>query len=319
MEAKVAIAPVSGAFENHSNAFNRPEVQAKFAGAVRAGGGTVVPVDQANVLIWTDIADVSPLVRILDDNPSISWVQFPWTGVEKFVAMGILDRPLTFTSAKGLYGGEAGEHTFGLILACLRGFTEHARSSDWYKIEPEGLEGKRVTVLGAGGIATRVVRFLEVAGSYVTVLRRSDGDVPHADRTLPIFALHDVLPETDILVIALSLTSETHGIIGEKELALLPANAVLVNVARGVHVDQDAMVEALRSGQLKAAGLDVTEPEPLPADHPLWSMNNVLITSHSANSLGYTTAKLAGRIERNVASFVNGDQLEGLVVPEAEY
>src|SRR5262249_27469191 len=128
-----------------------------------------------------------------------------------------------------------------------------------------------------------------------------------------------VLPETEILVLALALTASTQRIMGRRELGLLPPGAVLINVARGRHVDTASLVDALSGGHLRAAGLDVTDPEPLPSDHPLWKMNNVLITSHSADSSGYVTGRIAERVRQNVARFRTGRPLVGVVDPSLGY
>lgn len=125
--------------------------------------------------------------------------------------------------------------------------------------------------------------------------------------------------ESDAVVLALALTPETRGIIGAAELALLPPTAVLVNVARGAHVDTDALVVALQTDRIAAAALDVTEPEPLPAGHPLWELDNVLVTSHSANSATYVTTHLAGRIAENVRRRLDDQPLLGRVDPSAGY
>ena len=293
--------------------------RAQLVEVVTSSGGNVVPADKANALMWLSVDNPSPVVTLLNENPGITWVQLPWAGVENFAAAGLFSRPITFTCAKGAYGGQVGEHALMLIMTSLRHVTEQARTLEWHRTEPELLEGKRVTVLGAGGITTSLVRFLRAADCDITVLRRSAADFPGATRTLPISELHAVLPDTEILVLALALTPETTQIIGAKELALLPPNAVLVNVARGSHVDTGPLVDALKNGQLAAAGLDVTDPEPLPKDHPLWSFDNVLITSHCADSQAYVTEKLAERLQENVIRFQDGEPLVGQVDLSAGY
>jgi phosphoglycerate dehydrogenase-like enzyme len=212
-----------------------------------------------------------------------------------------------------------GEHALILILACLRHVSEQARTPGWLVAEPELLEGKQVTLLGAGDVATSLVRFLKAADCDITVLRRASDNFPAATRTLSVTKLQAVLPNTDILVLALTLTAENKYILGAKELALLPQHAVLVNVARGSHVDTSALVEALNTSKLAAAGLDVTDPEPLPGHHPLWSMKNVLITSHCADSPAYVTKKLVERVEYNVIRFRNDEPLAGVVDLVAGY
>ncbi len=176
-----------------------------------------------------------------------------------------------------------------------------------------------MTILGAGGIAQTLLALLAPFDCDVTVLRRTSEPMPGATRTIAIGELAGVLPQTDVLVLALALTPLTRHIIGARELALLPSNAVLVNVARGGHVDTEALVAALTDGEIATAALDVTEPEPLPPGHPLWAFDNVLITSHCADSMAFVTEKLVERVGENVARFIAGKPLVGLVHPEHGY
>jgi phosphoglycerate dehydrogenase-like enzyme len=141
------------------------------------------------------------------------------------------------------------------------------------------------------------------------VVRRSDEPVAGADRTITTSRLHEVLPRTDVLVLALALTPETAGIIGAPELAALPDHALLVNVARGGHVDTDAIVEALASERLGGAAFDVTDPEPLPDGHPLWSEPRCLITPHVANTPEMGLALLEPFVAENVRRFCVGEDL----------
>ncbi|WP_460301793.1 D-isomer specific 2-hydroxyacid dehydrogenase family protein [Actinocorallia aurea] len=318
MEVKIGIAP-----EKAIEGVGRPTdvalgpLRDQVAQAVTRGGGTVVPVQEAEGLVWLLPGGPEPLLEVLDDHPSIRWVQLPWAGVEHFKAA--FKRPQTFTCAKGSFAKQVSEHALLLALACLRDLVRHARTPSWRPIDPRSLGGLSVTILGGGGIATELVRLLQPFGCRIRVLRRSPEPLPGADETLPISELHAVLPTTDVLVVALALTPETRHIVGAPELALLPPGAVLVNVARGPHVDTDALMAALDSGALAAAGLDVTDPEPLPADHPLWGYDQVLITSHCADSSDYVALKLCERVTENVRRFGEGTELEGLVDAEAGY
>ncbi|MGW0072496.1 D-isomer specific 2-hydroxyacid dehydrogenase family protein [Streptosporangium sandarakinum] len=322
-EARIAIAPPPGPeADGAGDRANSPaldHLRARVAEAVTAGGGSNVPPAEANGLVWLVPGDPDGLARMLDDHPGIGWVQFPWAGVEKFAEAGILRRPQTFTCAKGSFAGQVAEHALLLTLACLRSVVRQARTPHWCSTDPRSLHGRRVTILGGGGIATELVRLLAPFGCRVRVLRRRPDKVEGAEETLPSSTLHDVLGDTDVLVLALALTPETRYVVDAAELALLPRHAVVVNVARGEHIRTGALVEALRSGTISAAGLDVTDPEPLPEGHPLWDDPRVLVTSHSADSADYTTRVLSERVERNVRNLLAGRPLEGVIDPEAGY
>jgi phosphoglycerate dehydrogenase-like enzyme len=152
-----------------------------------------------------------------------------------------------------------------------------------------------------------------------TVVRRKSDPVPGAARTVSVEALDDVLPDSLVVYLALALTPETTRIIGAHQLDLMDETAWLVNVARGPHVDTDALVAALGSGSIAGAALDVTDPEPLPDGHPLWDMPNCIITPHTADTIEMIQPLLAERIRTNVVRFAAGEELVGLVDPDAGY
>jgi phosphoglycerate dehydrogenase-like enzyme len=127
------------------------------------------------------------------------------------------------------------------------------------------------------------------------------------------------MPSADVVILAAAATPDTHHSIGARELALLPSHAVLVNVARGSLLDHDALVEALSTDALWGAALDVTDPEPLPDDHPLWQITRCVITSHSADTPLMTAHLLGTRIERNVTAFLKGTPFIGIVDTRAGY
>ena len=140
-----------------------------------------------------------------------------------------------------------------------------------------------------------------------------------ADRSLHAAGLHSVLAESDFVVLAVPLTEETRGLIRERELELIGRDGWLVNVARGAIVVTEALVEALEHDRLGGACLDVTDPEPLPPEHPLWRLDNVLVTPHVANPPGTTYEPLARLVEENVRRFRDGRELRGVVDPERGY
>jgi phosphoglycerate dehydrogenase-like enzyme len=152
-----------------------------------------------------------------------------------------------------------------------------------------------------------------------TVVRRSAEPVPGATRTVPTERLTDALAEAKVVFVALALTPETERIIGAPQLAAMRADSWLVNVARGRHVDTDALVTALDDGAIAGAALDVTDPEPLPDGHPLWSQPRCIITPHTADTLEMVERPLARRIKDNVTRFAVGEPLVGVVDPVAGY
>jgi phosphoglycerate dehydrogenase-like enzyme len=288
------------------------------ADAVRAGGGTVVGLDeQPEALVWLSPLDKDGLRAALSTADTVRWVQLPFAGVEAFVDVMTPDR--TWTCAKGAYAEPTAEHAMALLLAGLRRLPEHARATTWGRQGAQTLYDAPVVVLGAGGITACLLDLLAPYRAKVTVVRRSAEPFRGAARTVTLDALDEVLPGARAVVLALALTPETEHVIGARELALMDDDAWLVNVARGRHVDTAALVQALQDRAIGGAALDVTDPEPLPADSPLWQLPNCLVTPHTANPWQSAQPLLSRRITENITRYDAGEPLLGLVDLEAGY
>ena len=292
--------------------------------AVRSAGGTLTALDDdTRGIVWLDAGDPDGLQDALTTAPDVRWVQLPFAGVDAFAHLIAEhgDRVL-FTSAKGAYAEPVAEHALALTLATLRVLQKRARTATWTR-EPEGtsLYGRHVVVVGAGGIALEYLRLVAPFDVRVTVVRRSSEPVPGADRTVTTDQLDAVLPDADVVVVAAAMTSDTSKLFGAHQFAIMPDHARLVNIARGGLVDTDALVAALRSGAITAVGLDVTDPEPLPDGHPLWSEPGALITPHQADTPEMVAPLLAERVGTNVRAFLRGDGtgFVGVVDPAAGY
>lgn len=287
------------------------------ADAVRAGGGEPVTDGPADAVVWTDAKDAEGLRRLLDDRPALRWVQLPWAGIEPFVP--VLDHDRTWTCGKGVYAEPVAEHALALGLAGLRGLADYARATTWTGSQGTNLLGATVVVVGGGGIAESFARLLTPFGCDLVVVRRSTEAFPGATRTVTVDHLDDELPGADLVVLALPLTDETDGLFDRRRLSLLPVHAWLVNVARGRHVVTDDLVTVLAERAIGGAALDVTDPEPLPDDHPLWSEPRCLLTPHTANTPEMAVPLLGARVTDNVARFLAAEDLVGLVDVDAGY
>ena len=286
--------------------------------AVQDGGGVVVELtDQPDALVWLGPTDVDGMVEAVRAAPSARWVQLPFAGVEAFAPS--LDPSRTWTCAKGSYAEPTAEHALALLLAGLRRLHVHARASSWGEQGATTLYDAPVVVVGGGGITTALLGLLAPFRCEVTVVRRSAEPVPGAARTVSVDRLEEVLPGAAAVVLALALTPATHHLIGRRQLELMSPEAWLVNVARGGHVDPDALADALRRGEIAGAAVDVTDPEPLPDDSPLWGLENCLISPHTANPWQTAQPLLARRVRENVQRFAAGEPLVGLVDLEAGY
>ena len=301
---RVSVSPASGRHESLQE-------------AVVAGGGELVDVADAEVLVWADPSRPSDLPAVLDAGPGVRWVALPFAGIEPYVPY--LDHDRIWTAAKGVYASPVAEHVMALALAGLRCLPTFARSSSWPPQIGRNLLGATIVVFGGGGITTELVRLLEPWGCSITVVRRRPTPFPGAARTVGLEERLDVLPDADVVVLALALTAETAGVIGADELAAMADHAWLVNVARGGHVDTDALVDALAAGSIGGAALDVTDPEPLPDGHPLWSEPRALISPHVGNTPEMGVPLLAAHIRDNVARYAEGRELLGRVDPDQGY
>ncbi|GAA4264939.1 D-isomer specific 2-hydroxyacid dehydrogenase family protein [Frondihabitans peucedani] len=301
-----------------------PDEAPHIVDAVTEGGGTLGPMDDdTRGLVWLSHRSVDELDRVLTEHPGIEWVQLPMAGVDMFapVMKRYADQPRPlWTSAKGAYSEPVAEHALALTLALLRVFPERTRATSW-ATEPKGISlyGLDVVIVGAGGIALEIMRLLEPFDARITIVRRSADPVDGADRTVPASSLSEVLPTADVVIVAAAMTSDTSKMFGAAEFEAMKSTAVLVNIARGGLVDTDALVAALDAGAIWGAGLDVTDPEPLPDGHPLWMSDRALITPHQADTPEMVAPLLAERIRHNVRALGGEGDFIGVVDPAAGY
>ena len=285
--------------------------------AIIAGGGHVVPPEKAEALVWASPRDPAGLADVLDRAPDLVWVQLPFAGIESYAHL--MDDERLWTCGKGVYAEPVAELALGLAVGGLRGLGTYARADRWEPPVGRNLLGGRVTILGGGGITESLLRLLRPFDCHVTVVRNRVQEMDGADDVLEADRYSDALPGADAVFLALALTPETEGIISAGELSLMERHAWLINVARGAHVVTDDLVVALRSRQIGGAGLDVTDPEPLPKGHVLWGLPNCLITPHVGNTPEMAGPLLAERITTNVRRFAEGEELLGPVDVELGY
>ena len=279
--------------------------------AVIAGGGHIVEPADASAIVWTAARDASGLREILDAHGHLEWVQVPFAGIENFVP--ILDDDRIWTCGKGVYAEPVAEHALALALAGMRHVATYSRASQWTGPAGRNLLGAAVTIVGGGGITESLVRLLTPFKCNITVVRRTVENIDGVDTVVGQENLVDALVGADVVFLALSLTPETVGLIGKPELEVMEPHAWIINVARGGHIVTDDLVWALENNVIGGAGLDVTAPEPLPEDHPLWTLPNCIITPHVGNTPEMAVPLLSARITENVKRFINDEDLIGLV------
>lgn len=299
-----------------------PDSYSSYSEAVLSGGGRLVFEDEApEVLLWSRHGAADELANFVKSTPSLKWVQLPSAGVEDFFRTGAVEThpDIIWTSAKGAYAEPVAEHAHALILALLRMLHVRARSTTWGTQAGETLHGKRILIIGGGGIAKALARVLSPYSPSITIIRRHLYPVANTDQVLGMEHLHRQLPLADIIVLAAALTPETFGMLSETELSLMRPEAYLVNVARGGLVVTDDLVAALTDRSISGAALDVTDPEPLPDGHPLWTLENAIVTPHTADTMQMIIPLLAHRIRENLMRFRSGQRLLGIIDPDSGY
>lgn len=283
--------------------------------AIESAGAKVVPVSpEVRALVWTDYANPQGLADLLKSNPQLEWVQLPFAGVDAFSE--IIHSDPVFTSAKRSYSEPVAEHALMLCMALGRILPERIRAKSWGKKHADSLFDAEVLLIGGGGISEQLAEFLIPFRSKVTVVRKRP-EQPFAEsftgKVVGFDSLDDQLAKAQFVVLACALTEETRFLFNRERFSLMRSDSYLVNIARGEVVDQEALLEALSSGQIAGAATDVTYPEPLPEGHPMWSEPRLIITPHTADTLTQITRLLSERLRVNVSAWLAGGPLTGVV------
>jgi phosphoglycerate dehydrogenase-like enzyme len=252
---------------------------------------------------------------------NLKWFQAWSAGVDNLMAdPRILDSRFLITNTRGIHPIQMAEHVFSLLLSLSRGLNHSwkLRGEHIFQQVPASrlfeLEGKTMLILGAGAIGRRTATIAKAFGMRVIAARRSDLDrLGPFDEVVPWEAFREYLESADVVLNILPLTHETEGLLGAKEFGRMGPGTVFLNVGRGKTVDQEALIEALNKGVIDCAGLDVADPEPLPADSPLWDMENVVMTGHYAGISPRYDERGNEIFLRNLKSYTDGKELQNIV------
>jgi len=290
----------------------------------------VTQVQQKNITV-NDLIDSEVVFgrippHLLIELPNLKWLHLASAG-----ANGMTDRALyankeiVLTKSSGTFGKPMAEHIIGMMIAVGRNFDYYFKKqfdSLWCSTLPNLLDISDTTVLiiGLGDIGTETAKRLQAFDCRLIGMRR-DASKPHEiiKDVRPVSELHKTLPEVDYVLICLPGTDETTKLFGQKEFELMKNTAVIINVGRGMIIDSDALTEALNKGEIYGAGLDVTDPEPLPQNHPLWKARNILITPHVSAATSITTKRRVMVFVELLKQYVAGKGLSNLVDFDAGY
>jgi len=279
-------------------------------------GGAVTQED----IDWADVILGNVKGSMLHGSEKLQWMQTNSAGVEEYLRPGVLAEGTLLTNATGAYGLAISEHMLAMLLGIFKKLELYRDQQHQGKWESQGavrsVYGSTVLVLGMGDIGGEFGKRCKALGARVIGVRRTDSRKPdYADEVRLIGDLDKILPEADVVAITLPGTEATRGLFDRRRIGLMKPGAVLLNVGRGYIVDTGALCDALESGALSGAGLDVTEPEPLPAEHRLWNIPTAVVTPHISGyyHLKETHERIVGIMAENLGRFLRGETLRNQV------
>jgi phosphoglycerate dehydrogenase-like enzyme len=257
--------------------------------------------------------------------PRLRWVQVSSAGVERYLFPAFLESDVTLTSSAGVFNVPIAETILAMMFAFARGlnvYRDHQREKVWRHAPSMGeLHGKTLGIVGLGEIGLELARMVRSLDMRVIGIKRSVPDaLPEGvEWVREMDALPDLAREADHLADTLPNTPTTRGILGREVFAAMKPTAYVYNIGRGITIDQEALIDALRDGEIAGAGLDVTTPEPLPPDSPLWEMENVILTPHVSGSSSRTRQRGLDFFLANLRRYRNGEPLRSEVDKQAGY
>lgn len=281
-------------------------------------------LDEAEVLFDFGPLELAPT---LADRPNLRWIQATSAGVGRLIErVGLFDSEVAVTTASGVHARPLAEFALlGMLMFAKRTLELRSEQSahHWERHAGEELRGKTLCVVGLGNVGLEVVRLARafdmcIVGTVRELRGRSAGELG-VDRVEGPEGLDDLLSEADVVVLATPHTPQTHALLDAQRLQVLKTGAVLVNVARGDILDEEALIEALRSGHLRGAALDVFQREPLPSESPLWDMPNVFVSPHSASTVAQENTRITDLFCVNLRRYLDGEPLLNLFDREQRY
>lgn len=257
------------------------------------------------------------------ESPKLRWIHTLSAGIDGFLFPPIVEGEVLLTNSRGIHGIPISEHVFAMMLAFSRGLHQYCKQQaqkKWQRVGLSELRAKTLGIIGLGSIGREIARLGTAFGMRILAAKRTPGPPPEdVSRVVGLEGLEMVLRESDYLVLAVPLTEETRGLIGAKQLALMKPTAYLVNIARGEVLHQNDLLAALQKKTIAGAALDVFETEPLPADSPLWQLDNCLITPHCAALSPQYMTRATDLFCRNLDAYLQGEPMPTLVDPRRGY
>ena len=252
--------------------------------------------------------------------PNIKWIQSSSAGMDKHMYPALRQSDVVLTNAAGLYAKHVADQAFALLLGLARGIHESVRNQDKHQwggrrsMPMIEIDGFKIGIVGMGGIGMEMAKRAKGFDMHVIAVDAYRTDKPdNVDELVGMDQLSTVMSQVDVVMIACPLTEETRGLINKDNLSVMQPTAFFINVARGPIVNEPDLIEILQEGTIAAAGLDVTEIEPLPAESPLWDFDNVIISPHSAGGSQHRMRRITEFFLDNLERYLNGEELKNVV------
>lgn len=271
-------------------------------------------VQEANIIIG------SPKVEMVKGSTNLKWLHLNTAGVDQYIKDGILAEDVVLTNSTGAYGLAVSEHMFAMLLEIIKKLHLYRDNQNERIWKSEGqvktIYNSKVLIVGLGNIGCNFAKMVKAFGGYTIGVKRRPSEKPDfIDELYLNDELDSLLPNADIVALCLPSTKETQKLFSRDRIALMKEGSILLNVGRGASVDTEALCDAVESGHLLGAGIDVVDPEPLPANHRLWGIKNIVMTPHISGwyNLAETYERIFDISLDNLKRFLNGEELKNII------
>lgn len=271
-------------------------------------------IEDAHIIIG------NPPLDMVKGCKNLKWLQLDSAGADLFVKEGVLPRGVKLTNSTGAYGLAISEHMVGVLLSIYKKlylYRDNQNNNIWKNEgEVKSIYGCTALVIGLGDIGGDFAKRIKALGGYTIGVRRSDTNKPeYLDELYLMDKIDELLPKADVVALSLPETKETYKLFSKEKISKMKEDSVLINVGRGTAIDTEALCDALESGKLLGAALDVTDPEPLPNDHRIWEIKNAIITPHVSGNynLKETHHRIVKIAVNNLERFIKGEELRNVV------
>ena len=271
-------------------------------------------VQKANIIIGR------PPVDMVKNSTNLKWLQLNTAGVDLYIEEGVLNKDVILTNSTGAYGKAVSEHMLAMLLELLKKLHIYRDNQNKRLWQSEGsvksISNCKVLIVGLGDIGSNFGKMVKALGGYTIGVKRRLSDKPSfIDELYLNDKLDELLPQVDVVALCLPSTKDTQKLFNAEKIAMMKKGSILLNVGRGTSVDTEALCDAIENNHIYGAGIDVVDPEPLPSEHRIWGLKNVVITPHISGwyNLAETYDKIVDISLANLEKFLKGEELSNII------